>query len=210
MLSFVAHALATRNRRRAWSCVGVGLAIQSVAMLAGAYAKMTGGGLFDAFIYALIATVATTAFLAALSFPLLVAVLHYSDRKDLASGDDLLGAAAVWFFVVQAVQSALFFRDAFAPYAVAMTLALVALGTAIVRGVMRRAWCRRVERGEVAGLRVRPCAESDIDPEIPAIDDLAHGDFGIVERVDAGGSPYRHTSVGVAVVTLQAPIEVGS
>ena len=150
----------------------------------------------------MIATVATTAFLAALSFPLLVAVLHYSDRKDLASGDDLLGAAAVWFFVVQAVQSALFFRDAFAPYAVAMTLALVALGTAIVRGVMRRAWCRRVERGEVAGLRVRPCAESDIDPEIPAIDDLAHGDFGIVERVDAGGSPYRHTSVGVAVVTL--------
>lgn len=209
-LTIMAHALATRDRRLAWKAGGYGLVVQSLVMIPATWAMMRGGGPAEAVIFGLFGAVATSTIGGVVTFPLLVAISHYSERRDLASGDELLGATAAWFLALHLAQGGLFSSSALVPFVVAMTATAAAISTAVVRGARRRAWCRRVERGEVAGLRVRACSESDVDPEIPAIDDLPRRDFGVVERIGSGGSPYRNGVVAVTFITLEAPLEVGS
>lgn len=209
-LTIVAHGLATGNRRRAWKAAGYGVALQSLLMVPASYALMNGGSFPEAAFLGLLGALATCMIGGVVSFPLLVAISHYSERRDLASGDELLGATAAWFFAMHLVQGGLFFTSALVPFVVAMVATAVAIGTTVVRCAKRRAWCRRVERGEVAGLRVRACSESDVDPEIPAIDDLPRGDFAIVERTDSGGSPYRNGVVAVTFITLESRLGVGT
>ena len=205
----VALFLSASRRRYPWVAAAVGMVAQTFVMLLTTMRTTSGKDLVENLIVALIFAAFTIIIFALMAAPLLIAVSHYARRKHLATGDQLLTAAALWLFLLQAVQASVI-RDSFEVFGVVMVLALGVLGMAFLRGRARQAWCRRVERGQVPGLRIRAWDRRDLDEEIPTLDDSPHGDLAIVERVEIGGLPYRSAVVGVPLVMMRTEMELGA
>jgi len=205
----VALFLSRSERRSAWVAAALGLVVQAIVMLLTTMRTTSGKDLVENLIVALIVAAFSILLFALMAAPLLIAASHYARRTHLASGDQLLTAAASWLFLLQAVEAAVI-RESFMMFGVVMMLALGVLGVSFARGRSRRAWCRRVERGQVPGLRIRAWDRRDLDEEIPTLDDSPHGDLAIVERVEIGGLPYRSAVVGVPIVMMRTEMELGA
>lgn len=205
----VALFLSGSKRRRAWVAAAAGLAVQTFVLLLVTMRTTSGKDLVENLIVALIFAAFTMLLFALMAAPLLIAVSHYARRTHLASGDQLLTAAASWLFLLQAVEAAVV-RESLEVFGVVMVLALGVLAMSFLRGRSRRAWCRRVELGQVPGLRIRAWDRRDLDEEIPTLDDSPHGDLAIVERVEIGGLPYRSAVVGVPIVMMRTEMELGA
>lgn len=202
-------AFSRKKRARAWLTMGIG-ALVHVAVIAVMTAATTSRSAWiENGVVSIIVVVVTMGFAAAMASPMLIAASHYAERTYLARGDQLLGVAGLWLFMLQAL-GAMVARERYEVFCSLMALALVPVVVSFVRGRRRQAWCERIERGEVPGLRLRAWDRRDIDHDIPSIDDKPHGDLAIVERVETGSLPYRSGVVGVPVVMMRTEIELGA
>lgn len=208
-LTAVTYHIAARSRRNAWVACAVGFVFHLFLMLFTAAALTNGSAGIETLVVALIVAGLSMGLVTVITTPLLIATHHFAVRKDLASGDGLVTFAGAWFIVVQALELLVARSEARLWLPVA-GLCIVPIAIAVVRGLRRRAWCRRVERGEIPGLRLRAWERRDLDLEIPAVDDAPHGDLAVVERFEVGNFPYRSGIVGVPIVTMRSevPLEV--
>jgi hypothetical protein len=206
-LSAVAFGIARMDRKHAWLSCAVGFVMHFFVILVSANAVTSGHASIETLVVALIVSILSMGLVSVITTPLLIATHNFALRKDLASGDGLLGFAGLWFIVVQALEL-LVARSEARVWLPMMALSLVPVAIAVVRGMRRRAWCRRVERGEIPGLRLRAWDRRDLDFELPAVDDAPHGDLAVVERFEVGNLPYRSGLLGVPIVTMRSELEL--
>lgn len=204
-LAAITFHIAVRNRRMAWISLAVGFLVHFLVIAMSAFALANGSGGVEALVVSLIVAILSMGFVNLITTPLLIATHNFALRTDLARGDGLLGFAGLWFIVVQALEL-LVVRSEAKLWLAVMGLSLVPVAVAVVRGMRRRAWCRRIERGEIPGLRLRAWNRLDLDLELPAVDDAPHGDLAVVERYEVGNLPYRSALLGVPIVTMRSEV----
>lgn len=141
-----------------------------------------------------------------LASPMLAGIAFASNRRTHDRGDGLLGYAGFWMTALhlgalgmdgERAQHIL----AFLPGA---AIGLGMMAVACVRGMKRRAWCRRVLRGDEQGYRVRPLAAGDPLDEIAPVYGAAANATSVIERVEhvqAGGA-YRDGFVATPVALV--------
>lgn len=182
--------------RRAW---GFAALSAGASALAHALLGLVMTGTHDGPLVAMIVLVVDAVTLA-LALPALVACGVLGPRRDLDAGDTLLGVGGAWFVLVQGAKLALVHEAALL---FGLALGLAALAVSVQRAIARRAWCARIERGEIAGLRVR----ADASPE--ETDDLVPLYGGrrataILEAFEEVPGPYRGALVARPVARVPA------
>jgi hypothetical protein len=123
-------------------------------------------------------------------------VVALGRRRALDAGDTLLGVLGVWLLLVQGAKLAVLHGDAPAPLFLGMTAAVVAIGVATSRAVYRRAWCRRIARGEIHGYRLR----EGTSVELAQLAQLYEDGFAtnvVLETLGVGPTAYRDQPLSV-------------
>ncbi len=198
----LASYIASSEKKKAWLTFAIGSIVHFFVVLLAAAAATRGSVGIEALVVALIVAFLTMALFMIITTPLLIASGHYADRKDLASGDGLLTFAGIWFVVFQTLML-MIARSDYTLWVPAIVVGLAFATLGIVRGGVRERWRKRVERGQVHGLRIRAWRKQDLDLELPRLDDAPHGDLAILERVEVGSLPYRSAIVGVPIALIR-------
>jgi len=81
-------------------------------------------------------------------------------------------------------------------------LGVALLVISVVRGVWRRSWCERVQRGEIAGPRLRPPASIAELGLLAAVHGSAAEGTAVTERVAGAATPYRSARVCGPIAAL--------
>ena len=140
-------------------------------------------------------------FFAVILVPLLIGATAFHARRSHDDGDAMLAVGGAWVAIVQGVVLLLSTHD-FVWRVPGLVLGVAAVVVSVVRGRRRREWCRRVERGAVAGLRVRPPASLAELLHLPAVYGPSEHASAVIERVSVGLTPYRSAHAYEAIATL--------
>lgn len=142
---------------------------------------------------------------AVLAAPMFVVIRVLSRRNAHDAGDALLGWAGLWAFALHVLALTLVL-DHGTVLGLGAAASVVPAGLAFVRGAQRRAWCRRVTRGEVPGWRARPVTSEDDLTPLAAIHGGERPPYAVVERIEIapGAAAYRDGVVAVPVAWIPA------
>ena len=136
--------------------------------------------------------------------PLLVGATAFRARRSHDDGDAMLALGGAWVAIVQGVVLLLSTHD-FVWRLPGLVLGVAAVMVSVVRGRRRREWVRRVERGAIGDLRVRPPTSLAELMHLPAVYGASERATSVIERVSVGPTPYRSAHAYEAIATLPRP-----